>query len=512
MKHLIILFVGMLTLAGGVSAHLLHQDSSEHSPEKAASTAGLGDIEFPTSTSSEEAQQWFLRGVLLLHNFQYEDAKAAFFQAQVIDPNFAMAYWGEAMAENHPLWLEQDAIEAKKILKRLAPTLEARLAKAPTQREKGYLQAVDLLYGDGDKETRDHSYEEAMYHQSETFPDDHEAAAFYALALLGSEQGQRNHRTSMQAASIAQEIINKNPRHPGAVHYLIHSTDDPIHAPLGLWAARLYGSLAPASSHAKHMPSHVFLALGMWKDVAKANEAAWETSKTHIKQLGLSQAYRDYHALHWLEYAYLQQGRVKDAKDLLDIIEEAFMEFKDTAPQTAYTLNVKNYDATMHATYIIETRQWDVARLNNDRSPLRFSSAAGELFAIGMSGVRTQQAELSRLALAELKDLIGSIEDPSKKNQALAGSVMANELEGLLLLEAGHQNKALQLLQEATEMEDRLPYAYGPSFPIKPAHELLGEVLLELGQKEKAKKEFELALEGAPRRTLALEGLAQSTH
>jgi tetratricopeptide (TPR) repeat protein len=222
MKHLIVLHVIIFIWVSGVSAHLLHQGPYDPSLESVASTSDLGDIDFPTSTSSDEAQQWFLRGVLLLHNFQYDDAKAAFFQAQTIEPNFAMAYWGEAMTENHPLWLEQNAVEARKILNRLAQTAEARLAKAPTPREKGYLQAVELLYGEGDKVTRDLAYARAMGQLSKSFPDDLEAAAFYMLALLGSEQGQRNFRTYMKAAAIGEEIFNKNPRHPGAVHYLIH--------------------------------------------------------------------------------------------------------------------------------------------------------------------------------------------------------------------------------------------------------------------------------------------------
>jgi len=503
MKRLIFLLVGIITWVGGESAHLSSQSSSELSLENAASTSGLGHIDFPTSAASEQAQQWFLRGVLLLHSFAYDDAKAAFFQAQIIDPNFAMAYWGEAMTENHPLWLEQNATEAQEILNRLAPTVEARLAKAPTQREKGYLHAVELLYGEGDKLTRDLAYAEAMRQLSAKFPDDLEAAAFYALALLGSEQGERDFRTYMKAAAIGEEIFHKNPRHPGAVHYLIHSYDDPIHAPLGLRAARVYGSLAPAASHAQHMPSHIFMSLGMWDDVAEANEASWASSEARIKQKGLKQEARPYHTLHWLEYAYSQQGRAKDAKALLEIIDE-----DAKATSSSY---VRGYLAAMRATFTIEARQWDVNRIGEDRSGLRFSSASGELFAIGMSGVKTQQIQVSQQALAELKNLITSTETSSLSNEALSGKVMAKELEGLLLLQAGDNQKALQVLQEATEMEDRLPYAYGPPFPIKPAHELFGEVLLGLEQKKKAKKEFELTLDRAPRRALALEGLARST-
>jgi len=251
------------------------------------------------------------------------------------------------------------------------------------------------------------------------------------------------------------------------------------------------------------MPSHIFLSLGMWDDVVKANEASWASSEARIKRKGLTPEDRPYHTLHWLEYGYLQQGRGQEAKALLDIIE------KDA--QGTPSSYVRGYVASMGATYTIEARKWDVGRLGDDRAGLRFSSAAGELFAIGMSGINLQQVKVSQQALAELQTLIESTESSSLSKDGLAGLVMAKELEGLLLLHQGENQKALQILQEATEMENRLPYAYGPPFPIKPAHELLGEILLELDQKIKAKREFELALKRAPRRALSLEGLAKST-
>jgi tetratricopeptide (TPR) repeat protein len=250
------------------------------------------------------------------------------------------------------------------------------------------------------------------------------------------------------------------------------------------------------------MPSHIFMSLGMWDDVIKANQAAWASSEARIKKKGLTAEARDYHTLHWLEYAYLQQGRVKESQAILKLIDED--------SQLTPTPSVRGYAAAMHATFTIEARQWNVDRFGEGRSGLRFSSAASELFAIGMSGAKTKQIEISQQALEELKILIDRTETSTRSNQALAGLVMVKELEGLLLLEAGQTQKALGVLQEATEMEDRLPYAYGPPFPIKPAHELFGEVLLEFNQKKQAKKEFELALDRAPRRARALEGLARA--
>ncbi len=233
----------------------------------------LGRIDFPTS-GSPEAQKHFLRGVLLLHSFEYEDAAEEFREAQKLDPGFAMAYWGEAQTANHPIWVERDAESARKVLNRLAPTPEAREARAPTSREKGYLDAVEILFAEGKKPERDRAYAEAMLRLHERYPDDLEAASFYALALLGTCQGQRDTATYMKAAAVAEEVFAKNPMHPGAVHYLIHSYDDPVHAPLGMRAARAYSKIAPAAGHAQHMCSHIFVAMGMWDDVVRSNETA----------------------------------------------------------------------------------------------------------------------------------------------------------------------------------------------------------------------------------------------
>ena len=501
MKTLLRLLIGIISVIGVESA-LASSSASDPSSAMSPSVAGLGQIHFPTSTQSEKAQQWFLRGVLLLHSFQYDDAKEAFQQAQTIDANFAMAYWGEAMTENHPLWQEQYKRQAREILNKLGPTSEARLAKAPTQREKGYIQAVELLFGEGTKLERDLAYLKAMKRLSEEFPDDQEAAAFHALALLGSRQGKRDFRTYMKAAAIGEAIFQKNPHHPGAVHYLIHSYDDPIHAPLGLRAANVYGDLAPAASHAQHMPSHIFMSLGMWEQVIQANETSWASSEARIKEKGLTHEDRPYHTLHWLEYGYLQEGRDLKAKALLNIMAKD----AETTP-TPYT---RGYLAAMNATFIIETRQWDVGRMGADRSGIRFTSAASELFSIGMSGINTQQIKIAQQALIELQSLVESQSSSPSSNDRQAGQVLSTALEGLLFLKQNNTPKGLQLIQEATKMEDLLPYTYGPPFPIKPAHELAGEVFLELNQNDKAKREFELALDRAPQRALALEGLARS--
>lgn len=491
---------------------MLHRDGfvsdprPDVNPPKATKTVAaepiLGDIYFPTS-GSPKAQRHFLRGVLLLHNFEYDDAQTAFQKAQQVDPDFAMAYWGEAMTLNHPLWGEQDLDQARAVLARLGANEDARLAKAPTEREKGFLHAIHALYGEGDKVDRDRVYAERMRELSIRHPEDHEAAAFYALALLGTTQGERDPKVYLQAASIAESVFQQNPRHPGAVHYMIHAYDDPEHAFLGLRAARTYGKIASAAPHAQHMPSHIFMALGMWDEVITANETSWAASEQRRKQKGLGVGERSYHTLYWLMYAYLQQGRIDDAKRLLDMVRE-----DDTQVDSRY---IKGSFSAMRATFIVESQQWDISGLEQNRSGLRFSGVTSELFAIGLSGINIHRLDITRTALTKLREQIDGATGTLSASQILPARVMKKQLSALLLVAEGQVDQGLALLRETTTLEDTLPFDYGPPFPVKPTHELYGEVLLASGRINSARAQFNLALARAPKRALSLKGLAASS-
>src|SRR6185503_18151507 len=249
----------------------------------------LGKVEFQTS-GSKEAQTSFLRGLAALHSFWYEEALEAFKASTKSDPEFMMGYWGEAMAHNHPLWGEQDTPSARDVLAKIkdTPKLSAR--------ERAYLNAVRLLYGEGDKRARDAAYSAAMEKIYLDYPDDLDAAAFYALSLLGQVRSEeKSFRLQARAGAIALEVYRQNPNHPGAAHYIIHAFDDPEHAILALPAARRYADIAPEAHHARHMPSHIFLQLGMWPEAAASNESAWEVSNTWMKRKNLSPSVRDYH-------------------------------------------------------------------------------------------------------------------------------------------------------------------------------------------------------------------------
>ncbi len=473
----------------------------------------LGRIEFPTSGSAE-AQQHFLRGVLLLHSFEYDDAKDEFELAQKLEPGFAMAYWGEAMTYNHPIWHQQDGKSARAVLNRLGPTPESRLAKAPTVREKDYLRAVEVLYGEGEKKGRDLAYSEAMKKIYDQYPDDLEAASFYALALLGTCDPDRDIPTYMKAAAIVEAVFQKNPEHPGAVHYLIHSYDDPVHAPLGLRPARVYAKIAPAAAHALHMPSHIFFAMGMWDDAVSANEASWQVADERVNRKQLPIEDRNYHALWWLEYGYLQQGRYRDARKLLSTIEEDALKSGSTRARTHFAL--------MKAAYIVETREWDPGPSKVKTSGLGLPAVAADLFVTGLSAVQTQRKADAEKILEEigarLRPQPGHAVDAndhqhymsSRPGESRTAEIMQKELEAVIRLNEGKAEVALRLLKEVAATEDSMSFEFGPPSVIKPSHELFGEVLLELGRPAEARKQFESSLAMAPGRALSLLGLARA--
>jgi tetratricopeptide (TPR) repeat protein len=488
-----------------------------------AQNSDLGQIDFPTSGSAL-AQKYFIKGVLLLHSFEYEDAADEFRQAQKIEPNFAMAYWGEAMTHNHPLWMQVNVEKARAVLNRLAPTPEARLAKAPTGREKGYLGTIETLYGEGDKKARDLAYAEAMRRLTDQFPEDLEAAAFYSLSLLGTCHNGRDFATHMKAAAIAEKAFQKNPRHPGAVHYLIHSYDDPIHAPLGLPMAQTYAKIAPAAAHALHMPSHIFFALGMWDEAAASNEESWAASEARRQRKNLSIPERGYHSLLWREYAYLQQGRFREAKAMLDIMAEDARQSE--AGRIRYHL------AAMRAAYVIDTQAWDseAARLQTNTAGLEKDLIAGDLFARGLCAAKTGELARAEKLLHEIETLAPSAlvnteaaktgetmqchtlpnETTAYSPEVQAARIMALQLKALLHMKHDKTTEAVQLMKEAAAAEDRLTFEFGPPEVVKPAHELLGETLFALARFQEAQTEYELALKRTPNRLLSLVGLKRA--
>jgi hypothetical protein len=362
-------------------------------PGVRAYAQGLGRIDFPTS-GSPGAQPQFLRGVLALHNFEYDVAVDAFRQARKTDPSFALAYWGEALAHHSVLASSSDVDGARAVLRQLGPTRRARLARAATDRERGVLEGVEALFGDGGEADRQRAYAEAMQRLYKRYPDDDEAATFYVLALLDTAiratfgladsrqgEGHRHYQlagsdTQRRVGEILRRVRQRNPEHPGAAHYLLHNYDDPMHAAQALEVARTYARIAPASSHARHMPAHVFVQLGLWRDAAASDEAAAQAAEAAAKRLDAraAEAHTDYHPLTWLQYERLQLGQVRRAREMADSMQAA-------AARTGAGL-LKSHAASMRARYVVEARHWDLLRDGDDFGNL------DELLAIGISAAR----------------------------------------------------------------------------------------------------------------------------
>ncbi|MDP9176269.1 MAG: hypothetical protein M3O61_01175 [Gemmatimonadota bacterium] len=455
----------------------------------AAQPSRLGTVDFPTSGSAS-ARPHFIRGVLFLHSFEYDSAAHEFRVAQRLDPGFAMAYWGEAMTYTHPVWDEQDAAAARKALTRLAPTRAARKARAPTAREQAYLDAVEILYGDGSKPRRDTLYSAAMERVVKAHPGDMEAQAFHALSLLGLNQAVRDVPAYLRAGAIAEEVFRRNPDHPGAAHYIIHAYDDPMHAPRGLRAARAYSKIAPGAAHAQHMTTHIFLAMGMWDDVVTQNEIA----------SGHHDAWTANHYTLWLNYAYLQQGRYADARKMIDMIRE-HMGAKGGRGMWSLT--------EMRARYVVDTENWDVpSAWATDVDQLGADGRTAWALVTGLGAARRGDREGINLALKAVSTarlVRGSAsEDPASDIDEL-------ELKALARLSEGAKHEAVALMRQATAREDAMPVDYGPPALFKPTHELLGEMLLQIGRPEEAQMEFRRALTLAPKRARSLLGLAQAS-
>lgn len=487
-----------------------------------AQAPGVGSVSFANS-GAPAAQQAFLTGLAQLHNFEYDDAARWFRQAQDTDPTFAMAYWGEAMTYNHPVWMEQDLAAARKALKRLADTSDARVAKAQTEREKAYMRAVEILYGEGDKFARDDAYAEAMAGVHRAYPDDVEATAFYALSLLGTAHEGRDVPTYMRAAALLEPLFPRLPNHPGIAHYLIHAYDDPTHAPLGLRAARAYSKIAPTAGHAQHMCSHIFIAIGMWDDVVDANETAIRVVATQAAARS-APAPSCGHYNEWLEYGYLQQGRAGEAKKLLAAcLDQTKSALERSASATSRRGSpdalIRSYTG-MRSRYLLDTDDW-----NGDAASWTVAGGGPiprlvDVFLKGYGALRSNRRQEAEAQLSALKEARAAIDgafasataDGSAPAASIRGiaAVFELELSGAVKVAAGDVGGGIAQLREAAALEDKLPYEFGPPFIDKPTYELLGESLLAVKQPKEARTAFEKALLHTPGRTAALVGLMRA--
>ena len=485
-----------------------------------ATSPKLGTVVFPNSGNAA-AQPHFLRGVAWLHSFMYEDAIDAFRAAQKADPSFALAYWGEAMSFSQPLWFFEEVPQARAALAKLGATPQERIARAKTPREQGFMRAVEALFGPGDKAARHAEQAAVMAKLAADHPSDDEAQTFYALALLATmPRGDAALPIRQRAGAIAETVFKRNPNHPGAAHYLLHAYDHGTLAGKALPAARAYAKIAPAASHALHMPAHTFLQVGFWDEAAASDEASWNASIAWAKRRGLSIASRDYHSLAWLQYEWTQQGRFSKTKEAIALVELA-LKAPSPKPQAASPLHsgghgygeqseigrgsgeaaLRNDRGSMRARYIVESERWA-----DMKGQTTFDNIE-ELFALGLSAVHLRDAARVAAVIGEFRKAAAPGQPPELREQA---EIMLRQMEALDVFARGQHQAAFAILDQAAALQARMPKPIGRPFPVMDVNELYGDLLLQVGRAKEAIGRFDRVLARTPNRSRALLGLARA--
>ena len=460
----------------------------------------IGTVSFPNS-GAPAAQRPFLRGLALLHSFEYDDARTAFREAEKADPGFAMAYWGEALTFAQLLWGLDYADSARTALARLGPARDARLARARTERERMYGAAVEALFDTTSAESRVRGYVAGLRTLTKAHPTDLEARAFLAVGLLMDDSGTPAEQTARTEESIAlaQSIFATAPQHPGGAHYLIHAADNPKYAAKGLAAARAYAKIAPDAEHALHMPSHIFVQVGAWDDVVSSNERAWPASRAWVKSHGVPNTELSFHSLWWLQYGYLQQGRFGAAKALLDTVR-ATLDGIDWA--TSDAIDARYAASQFRFLYAAETGDWSV---------FGGSAPAPAVANPKVTGDRAQfyaRAETYRRAFvaAMLGDtaLAKQVADSLPERAMIA----RGEVAGLVAKARGDTANWIASLGAAAKLDAANPHL-GPPGTFPPS-ELYGDALLAIGRSQEAVAAYRQQLELMPNRSRSLMGLARA--
>ena len=472
------------------------------------------------TTENPEARKDFERGLLLLHNFEYPDAAEMFRSAQEKDPTFAMAYWGEAMTANHPVWLSQNTDEARSVLARYKN--QSASAHSLPRLDRDLLRATEILYGEGSKTARDAAYADYMKTLYSRYADNVDVAAFYALSLLGKAGGW-NEDLCNQAARVAGNILQSDPHHPGALHYFIHAQDHPEFASNAWEEANRYARVASYSGHALHMPSHIYLSLGVWDRVVKSNEISWQAGVDRKKGKDLSNNALNYHAHWWLAYGYLQQARFAKAAERVQNQLSFLQELPSASARTHFIF--------MKGHYLVESNDWhhDLASETVKAQDLRIEVRNLERFINGLAAFKEgDKLKLEKIVDAADEDIYAAAQgliindgvaqcNPSTPQQAGTSTVglnmtkiMTEELRALVAFMDNDFDKADTHFKNAIAIEEQIGHFFGPPEMLKPSHEFYGDFLLQRKKYNDAVAAFEKALARAPGRTQSLVGLKRA--
>ena len=492
-----------LLAAALVPFTLLAQDH-EHQVD----LGNIGKAHLATSCN-EAAQKEFDRGVALIHSFWYAEAEKSFRRAADADPKCGMAWWGVAMSNLHPIWAPPTANELKT---GAVAAAEATAASAKTDRERAFIAAINAYYTDSDKldhRTRMAAYEKAMDGVAAANPNDHEAAIFHALSILGiADLKDKTYTQQKRASEILNRMLVLEPQHPGVAHYIIHSFDYPALAPMALTAARTYAKLAPGSPHALHMPSHIFTRLGLWDESIASNLAAAEKARNYVSHMMPGAAsFDELHAVDYLVYAYLQRGQNEKARALRDrLIEVSKIDNPNFA--AGYAL------AAVPARYALERRQWKEAAALTVPTNItweKFPYAEANIhFAVALGAARSNQAEVAQRAIDRLAAIHQALVDQKDRYWADQVEIQRLAASAWLLAAQKQNDEALKMMQAAADLEastEKHPVTPGA---VVPARELLAEMLLDSGKPGESLAEADHALRDAPNRYNGLWVAAQA--
>ena len=485
------------------AAHVYASEGHDHD-HGPVDLGKLGKVTFDTSCSGAVKKD-FSRAVAMMHSFWYAPAEQEFNRIAQKDPQCAMAHWGVAMANYHPLWAPPNAAELQR---GRDAALKAAQLTAKTQRERDYIAAVNAFYADAPATphmTRAAAYEKAMAGVAAKHPGDREASIFYALSLLGTASAtDKSYAKQKQAAEILSRILPKEPEHPGVAHYIIHSYDYPQLAPMALDAARAYAKIAPGSPHALHMPSHIFTRLGLWDESIASNAASAQKARDYVRQVKPgAAAFDELHAIDYLVYAHLQRGDIPSAKALVDTAAKVDPRNVDMLNfAAAYALT------SVPARFALERRQWEEAArvtvpANVEWKPFPYAESNAH-FARAIGAARTGDLNTAKRAvdrLAEIRDVLAANKDSYWTEQ-----IDIQRVAGMAWLAhaAGLKDEAMRLMRSAADREDLTEKHPVTPGPVIPARELLADMLLENGDSAGALAEIKRVLEVSPGRRNAM--------
>ena len=482
------------------------QSDAQHHHADTLRAEQYGSVHFPISCS-DQAQHSFERGVAMLHSFEYEDTETAFAEVARREPNCAMAYWGEAVSYYHPHWQPPDAAHLK--LGREASE-RAVVIGGKTPREQEYITAIAGYYRESerlDSRTRALNYQKAMEHLYTAYPDDREAALFYALLLISNAPPRDpSYADQKKAGAILEKVFAESPNHPGVAHYIIHAYDNPVLANRALAAARSYAKIAPSAVHALHMPSHIFIQVGSWQEAIDSNLASLAAARAWVVKSQRTELWdMQAHAQDFLAYAYLQTGQDALAKKVRDEVSGYRDRFGES-PMASYSALLG-----IPARYALERHQWsEAASLPIRKVPMPLFEAE-TYFAKAIGCARTGDlvgAKSNADKLAELRDRL------PHGNQGFVGNadlVEVQHLEAQAWLAHAEKREAdaVKLMKSAISLEETTPASLFPA-PLLAGNEQLGDLLLEQNQPEQALAAYEASLQFAPNRFNSLSGAGRA--